>query len=290
MFVEIMSSLIDRIENSSPIMMFVFGIVIGVVVSSVVFFGLLGSRARETGTSIEVKDLRISSSRIGKGQRTSLVVDVVNSGGSAETRTLKLRVDGDVRSSEDVTLASGENGRVSFSVSGKKLGSHTLKVGDLTRTFEVLKYGIFSSQDYGFVLKYPNEWVLKERQIPSGLMLSLRENSTSGLTPRAQARVSVRRIQRTLPLENRKETYLNEAENNENLNWISKPEITSTENHDELNLKGSWSTARGDVIVRLRTIRGENYQYKVQGISYENNYETYKEDLNLVVENFKLRE
>lgn len=285
-----MLSLIDRIENSSPIMMLVFGIVIGVVVSSVVFFGLLGGRGGETGTSIEVKDLRISSLRIGKGQRTSLVVDVINSGRSAETRTLKLRVDGDVRSSKDVTLASGENGHVSFSVSGENVGDHTLKVGGLTRTFEVLEYGIFSSQDYGFVLKYPNEWVLRERQSPTGLMVSLRENSTGGLTPRAQAQVSVRSIsQRTPPLENRRDTYLNEAENNENLKWISEPEIKRTENLDELNLKAITTTARGDIIVRLRTIRGENYQYNVQGISYENNYETYKEDLNLIVENFDLR-
>lgn len=282
-----------KIESLSSTRALVVGVIVGVLVSTSAFYGFESFRPEAGGTenagSIEVKGIQMVSSRIGSGQESRVSVRVKNMGKGAKTRSLKLRVDGNVKKTKDVTLASGENTQISFVFREKNLGNHTLKIGGLAKTFEVLEHGLFTSKMYGFSLKYPTDWTLNKRQSRTGLGLALKENKTGGLRPKAQAQVSVQKVtQRTPSLENLQKTISNQIENNENLAWISKPKVTETDNIRELNLAVKSKSARGNFIIKQRAIRGKKYQYSVRAFANENNYETYKEDLNMIIENLKL--
>lgn len=285
-----MSEFRGKLESLSSIKVLVIGVTIGIVGASFAFYAFRPFQKMGVGTgNIEVENLQIISPKVGAGEKTEILAKVTNTGDRAETRTLKLKVDGKVEKSKDVTLASGEANTVSFKIRGEKVGTHTAKIGKLSKNFEVLKHGIFTSQKYGFILKYPSNWTFNEREAPSGLSVTIVENETGGLRPKAQARVLVQKLNQGMPpMENLKKSISTQVENNENLTWISEAEITETEGFQELNLTVKSESVQGDFIIKQRIMRGENNQYSIQGFVNENNYETFGSDLDLIIENFEL--
>lgn len=286
-----MNELREKLESLSSLKVLVLGIVIGIAVAGSAFYTLRPLQTEESKSgNIKVRDINMAASQIGAGQKTEASAEVINTGARAETRTLKLKIDGNEKISKDVTLASGENKQISFTVSEEKLGDHTAKIGEKTISFEVLKNSIFTSQKYGFVLKYPNDWTFTKNESYTGLTLKLGENKTGGLRPKAQAQIRIQKLSPGTPsLENLEKTLSNQIENNENLEWISEAEIKESENIQEIDLTVKSISSQENVIVKQRTIRSENYQYNIQAYASENDFSTFEEDFNLIIENFVLK-
>jgi len=72
------------------------------------------------------------------GQEISISLIVTNIGGAAGTRTLELKVDGEVRSVKSVTLEPGESQVVSFSIIEHMEGEHVVEIADLEGDFSIV--------------------------------------------------------------------------------------------------------------------------------------------------------
>jgi len=86
-----------------------------------------------------VESLAISPDEVEPGEEVTISVEVKNAGEVARTHTLELLVNGEIVSSEPVTLEPGENRIVLFTISEDEPGSYEVSVGGLTGGFEVVK-------------------------------------------------------------------------------------------------------------------------------------------------------
>ncbi|KXA94049.1 hypothetical protein AKJ36_03545 [candidate division MSBL1 archaeon SCGC-AAA259I07] len=238
---------------------------------------------------LEVSGLTVSPSEVAMGEPVNVSVNVQNVGELSGDRKVDLRVDGNVENSQIVSLTGGESTTVSFKVRREKSGSFNIEIENLSKSFEVLKQEIFTSEKFGFTVKYPDNWTFNKNEAPSGVTVIIVENETGGRRPQAIAQISVQKLNQKMPsFENLKKSITSQIENKENLALISELEIIETESYKELNLTVKSKTAQGDFIIKQRIMRGENNQYGIQGFANENNYEAFKHDLDLIIENFKL--
>ncbi len=87
--------------------------------------------------TFKLTNLTISPSQVELGESVEISVDVKNEGDVSGTYTVTLRIDGATESTQGVTLAGGENRRVSFTVTKNEAKSYSVTVDGLTGTFSV---------------------------------------------------------------------------------------------------------------------------------------------------------
>lgn len=85
----------------------------------------------------EVGNLDIKPDQVRVGQRVTISVQVANTGGLSGEYTLRLNIDGQLESSELITLAPGQSQEVSFSLTRDSPGSYRVEIGGLRGSFVV---------------------------------------------------------------------------------------------------------------------------------------------------------
>jgi len=98
--------------------------------------GLTGSFTVNPPPAIfEVSELSISSTTITVGEKVTISVKVTNTGGSPDSYTVTLKVNGEVENSRDVTLNAGESTTVTFEYTAEREGTFSVDVNGLTGSF-----------------------------------------------------------------------------------------------------------------------------------------------------------
>jgi hypothetical protein len=83
--------------------------------------------------------LDVTPDPVNTGRPLEVRVTVDNTGGEAGTRTVRVRVDGKVRATRDVTVGGGEQEVVLFSIKAPAAGRHTVAVDELKTRIVVWK-------------------------------------------------------------------------------------------------------------------------------------------------------
>jgi len=92
-----------------------------------------------TRAQFTLSNLSVTPAQVNVGGTVTVQVAVKNIGDLEGTTTVDLLVNGVKEQSKSVTLAGGASATVSFSVTKTTAGSYTVKVGDLTGSFTVVK-------------------------------------------------------------------------------------------------------------------------------------------------------
>ena len=82
-------------------------------------------------------DLNISATNIGIGESATISVRVSNNGGSSDSYTVSLKIDGEEVATKEVTLAGSDSQRVTFDISQDTEGTYSVDVNGLSGTFMV---------------------------------------------------------------------------------------------------------------------------------------------------------
>ncbi|KXA90840.1 hypothetical protein AKJ64_05175, partial [candidate division MSBL1 archaeon SCGC-AAA259E17] len=67
-----------------------------------------------------------------------VAVDVKNTGEAEGSKTVKLKIEGEIADKETVTLSSGKSTTVEFPISKEKEGTYEVTVGEMSKSFEVV--------------------------------------------------------------------------------------------------------------------------------------------------------
>lgn len=84
-----------------------------------------------------VTNLVISPDDVEKGQPVTISATVTNSGGSPDSYTAILKINGSQVETKSITLNAGDNQVVSFTVVKESAGTYTIELGGLVGTFTV---------------------------------------------------------------------------------------------------------------------------------------------------------
>lgn len=85
----------------------------------------------------EVSDLTIQPPEVMAGGTVTVTVQVANTGDSAGSHTLTLRLNGEVVETREVPVEAGSTEQVAFSLTPQEQGTHQVEVGGLTGSFSV---------------------------------------------------------------------------------------------------------------------------------------------------------
>lgn len=92
-----------------------------------------------TPAEFQVSDLVVFPSTVLAGESVSVQVKASNIGEESGEYTLELELDGTIEGAKSVSLDGGDSTTVSFSVSSDEVGSHTVTIRDLSKSYEVEK-------------------------------------------------------------------------------------------------------------------------------------------------------
>lgn len=92
-------------------------------------------------TEFEVSDLSVTKGEVEPGEATRVSVEVTNTGGTEGTHRVELSINGEVVDNGSVSLAPGESGTISFTVSEAEEGTYEVSLEDLTGSFVVRERG-----------------------------------------------------------------------------------------------------------------------------------------------------
>jgi hypothetical protein len=112
---------------------------------------VLAKLAEATPAKFKVSNLTISPSQAQPNQEVTISIDVANIGGESGNYSLELKVDGSVRSSMQVIVATGTSQTVTFNTTGYGGGRHQVEVADLTGEFEIAKVSQPSNINWWFI-------------------------------------------------------------------------------------------------------------------------------------------
>ncbi|MEZ5336232.1 MAG: S-layer protein domain-containing protein [Methanolobus sp.] len=87
-------------------------------------------------------NLQVSPILVKTGKEATVTVDVTNTGTAAGEETVELLVNGTVMDSRDVSLKTGEETTLTFTVTEEEAGTYEIKVGSATSSLEVEKSSI----------------------------------------------------------------------------------------------------------------------------------------------------
>lgn len=97
-----------------------------------------GTREEVSPPQFEMNNLSIDKEKIEPGESVSASVDVTNVGGERGTHTVRLEIDGETRTKE-LTLEPNSTDTITFRIVKNEEGTHTVRVGEMTSSFEVVK-------------------------------------------------------------------------------------------------------------------------------------------------------
>jgi CARDB len=99
---------------------------------------VVASVACGPGTKFELGSLNISPTQTVKDSSFVVSVDVTNAGKADGNFEAKLKIDNALKETKTVSVAVGSTETVSFTVTADTAGTHTIKINDLSGTFDVL--------------------------------------------------------------------------------------------------------------------------------------------------------
>jgi len=106
-------------------------------VSHFTTFAIMGAAVPPTPANFSVTSLDLSSEQVEPGQEVLVTVNVTNTGGSEDSYTLDLTINGAVEQTKTVTLAPSASDTVTFTVIKEEPGTYTISVDGLTKEFTV---------------------------------------------------------------------------------------------------------------------------------------------------------
>lgn len=111
---------------------------------------LTGSQA-----NLKVKDMNLSQKKIVQGESVSAKVEVTNDDGAKGSKTISLKVDGEVVNEKEVTLSAGETDTFDLEWSSKETGNYKISVLDFSETLDVVKPANFEITNLNTAPKNP---------------------------------------------------------------------------------------------------------------------------------------
>jgi len=102
-------------------------------------FVITAKKAKAGVARFSLKNLSIGKKTLKPGESTTVSVDVKNTGEAKGSKTVKLKIEGEVADKETVTLSSGESKTVEFPISKEKEGTYEVTVGEMSESFTVEK-------------------------------------------------------------------------------------------------------------------------------------------------------
>ncbi|MBA7502656.1 hypothetical protein ES706_01249 [subsurface metagenome] len=105
--------------------------------SGLSIFAVSGSVLAPAPAEFLLSDLVIEPMEVGPGENVEISVKVMNVGGTAGTCSVTLKINGTVVDTEDITLAVGATGTVTFEVTEEVAGTYAVGVDGSTGTFVV---------------------------------------------------------------------------------------------------------------------------------------------------------
>ena len=96
-----------------------------------------GGEEPAQGATFEVTNLIIEPSEASVGRTVTIKANVTNTGDAEGTYTASLAVNGEVKGSQDVTLAVGQTGVLEFAYTPSSEGTYTVAVGGKTAILQV---------------------------------------------------------------------------------------------------------------------------------------------------------
>ena len=121
------------------------------LVSHFSLFAVLAKLLPPEPAKFEVGNLTISPSQTQLNQEVTVSVNVANTGGKSGEYSLQLKVDGNLKSSKQVTVAAGSSQVVNFTTTGNAAGKHQVEVAGLTGEFEILKASQPANTNWWFI-------------------------------------------------------------------------------------------------------------------------------------------
>jgi len=83
--------------------------------------------------------LSVSPAEVSSGEEVTISVEVTNTGETAGTYQVVLKINGEEEDTQAVTVAPGETETVTFSVSRDEAGTYNVGVGDESKSFTVVE-------------------------------------------------------------------------------------------------------------------------------------------------------
>jgi len=102
-------------------------------------FAVLAKLQEPPPANFEVSNLTISPSQIQINQEVIISLNLANTGGRSGDYNLELKVDGNVKSTTQVTIAAGASQTVNFTLTGDTAGKHQIEIAGLVGEFEVIQ-------------------------------------------------------------------------------------------------------------------------------------------------------
>jgi hypothetical protein len=102
-------------------------------------FAVLATVTEPAAAKFEVSNLTVSPSQVQLNQRITISLNVANTGSVSGSYSLKLKVDGKMNSTKDVTVAPGTSQTVNLILTEDTAGKHQVEVAGLSGEFEVIE-------------------------------------------------------------------------------------------------------------------------------------------------------
>jgi uncharacterized repeat protein (TIGR01451 family) len=106
-------------------------------VNHLTYFAVLAELKGAAPAKFEASNLAISPSQAELNQEVNISVNVANTGGTTESYSLELDVNGILQSAKQVTVAAGTSQTVNFTVTGDTVGKHQVEIAGLSGEFVV---------------------------------------------------------------------------------------------------------------------------------------------------------
>jgi len=103
----------------------------------------------------EVTDLSISSKSVTVGENITITAKVTNTKDTEETHLVELKLNGEVKDSQELTLGAGKSDNVSFTITADTPGDYLVELGDTSDLFTVKAmsfWAIFPSWLWGIIV------------------------------------------------------------------------------------------------------------------------------------------
>ena len=102
-------------------------------------FAVLAKLQEPLPANFEASNLTISPSQIQLNQEVTISLNLANTGGKSGDYKLELKIDGNVKSTTQITIAPGTSQIVNFILTGDTAGKHQVEVAGLVGEFEVIQ-------------------------------------------------------------------------------------------------------------------------------------------------------
>lgn len=100
--------------------------------------GTVGKAAPPKPASFAISDLKIKPTSVKPGEQVTITATVTNSGGTADSYKIVLKINGIDEAEQQITLGPKEKQEITFTTSKETTGSYNVTIGDTSGSFKVI--------------------------------------------------------------------------------------------------------------------------------------------------------